>query len=133
MYPNVISILSKPSRILFWEKSSKSNENAISSHWTVLFSIEISMLVLGVASIFAKSASTFSWLVSIGTRPILIEFNLKISANLVEIIASNPQSCKPQGACSLEEPVPKLSPATKTFDPWYASLFRGKSGSFFQS
>ena len=82
------------------------------------------MLVLGVASIFAKSASTFSWLVSIGTRPILIEFNLKISANLVEIIASNPQSCNPQGACSLEEPVPKLSPATKTFDPLYASLFR---------
>ena len=62
-----------------------------------------------------------------------MEFSLKISANLVEIIASNPQSCKPQGACSLEEPVPKLSPATKTLDPLYALLLRGNSGSFFQS
>ena len=82
-----------------------------------MFSIEILMLVLGSASIFVKSPSTISLLVSIGTRPILIEFNLKISANFVEIIASNPQSCRPQGACSLEEPVPKLSPATKPFDP----------------
>ena len=90
-------------------------------------------LVFGFASIFVKRSSIFSELASIGTRPMLIEFNLKISANLVEIIASNPQSCRPQGACSLEEPVPKLSPATKTFAPLYASLFRGKSGSFFQS
>ena len=81
-----MSILSKPSSIRFWEKSSKSNENVISSHLTVLFFIEISMLVLGAASIFAKSASTFFWLVSIGTRPILIEFNLKISQEYFKII-----------------------------------------------
>ena len=32
------------------------------------------------------------------------------------MIASNPQSCSPQGACSLEDPVPKFVPVSKTFD-----------------
>ena len=73
------------------------------------------MFVFGLFSILLKRASTFFEDVSIGTRPIFIEFNLNISANFVEIMASNPQSWSPQGACSREEPVPKLSPATKTF------------------
>ena len=73
--------------------------------------------MLGSFSIFSKRPSTFCKDASIGKSPIFIEFNLNISANLVEMIASNPQSCRPQGACSRDEPVPKLSPATKTFDP----------------
>jgi len=108
--------LSIPSRILFCEKSSKSNSKITSSHSTDLFSTDICICVFGLLSILLKSASTSFWLASIGNSPILIEFNLNISANLVEIIASKPQSCNPQGACSLEDPVPKLCPATKTFE-----------------
>ena len=50
------------------------------------------MFVFGLFSILLNRASTFSEDVSIGRRPIFIEFNLNISANFVEIMASNPQS-----------------------------------------
>ena len=95
--------------------------------------LDISIFVFGFSETFLNNFSTISSLASIGRSPIFIEFNLKISANLDEMIASNPQSWSPQGACSLEDPVPKFVPVSKTFDSLKISLFNGKLASFFQS
>ena len=41
-----------------------------------------------------------------------------MSAKEVEITQRTPKSIRAQGACSREEPQPKLSPATIIFTPW---------------
>ena len=50
-----------------------------------------------------------------------------MSAKDVETTTLIPKSDKAQGACSREEPHPKLSPATKILDSLYAGLFKTKS------
>ena len=57
----------------------------------------------------------------IAKTPFLKQLLKKISAKLVEIITFIPKSNKAQGACSLEEPHPKLSPATRIFVFLYLS------------
>ena len=86
-----------------------------SGHDNVLFSMDICSSVLGFVSINSKSLSKISSLTSMGTRPIFRQLFLKISAKFEEITTSKPQSCNPQGACSLDDPVPKLGPATRIF------------------
>ena len=44
--------------------------------------------------------------------PFLKQLLKKISAKLVDIMHLIPKSFKAQGACSLEEPQPKLAPPT---------------------
>ena len=39
-----------------------------------------------------------------------------------------PKSCNAQGACSREEPQPKLRPATKMLGFWYLGSLKTKSG-----
>ena len=43
--------------------------------------------------------------------------------------ARMPQPVSAQGACSREEPQPKLSPASMIWQPWYSGWLSGKSGS----
>ena len=47
-----------------------------------------------------------------GKIPFLKQLLKKMSAKLVEIMHFIPKSSKAHGACSREEPQPKLSPAT---------------------
>ncbi len=49
------------------------------------------------------------------------------------MIASNPQSSRLHGACSREDPEPKLGPVTSTEAEAYSGLFRTKVGSRFPS
>ena len=48
----------------------------------------------------------------IGSMPFLKQLLKKMSAKLVDIMHLIPKSFKAQGACSLEEPQPKLAPPT---------------------
>ena len=50
-----------------------------------------------------------------------------MSAKEVDTTTFIPKSDKAQGACSREEPQPKLSPATNILESRYASLFKTKS------
>ena len=52
----------------------------------------------------------------------------KMSAKEVEITARKPASTRAQGACSREDPQPKLAPATSTCAPLASGRFRRKSG-----
>src|SRR5436309_13935016 len=49
-----------------------------------------------------------------GRRPFLRQLLRKIEANEVLTTARNPKSARAQGACSRDDPQPKLSPATST-------------------
>ena len=51
-----------------------------------------------------------------------------MSAKLGEITQRMPKSISAQGACSREEPQPKLSPATRIVAPLYSGRFSTKSG-----
>ena len=63
-----------------------------------------------------------------GSRPFFMALLRKISAKDVLMTARIPQPVNAQGACSRDEPQPKLSPATRICAPWYSGLLRGKSG-----
>jgi hypothetical protein len=54
-----------------------------------------------------------SGLTSTGSNPFFNELLLKISAKPVEMIARKPQPTSAHGACSREEPLPKLLPAIR--------------------
>ena len=77
------------------------------------------------------SASSAAWLAgstAMGSRPFLRALLLKMSAMRVETTARKPKSWSAQGACSREEPQPKLSPATSTAQPSASGRLRTKSG-----
>ena len=52
-----------------------------------------------------------------GSRPFFIAFCLKMSANDGATMARRPQPTSAQGACSRDEPQPKLAPATRICAP----------------
>ena len=52
--------------------------------------------------------------------PSVVQLPKKISANEPPMMARTPQLLSDSGACSREDPQPKLSPATRTAAPWYA-------------
>ncbi len=56
-----------------------------------------------------------------GSRPFFKALLRKISANDVLMTARMPQPNSAQGACSRDEPQPKLSPASRTWQSWYSS------------
>ena len=62
-----------------------------------------------------------------GIRPFFNALFLKISANEVLIIALKPKSTRAQGACSLDDPHPKLFPATRIEEFLASGLLRTKS------
>ena len=68
-----------------------------------------------------------------GRRPFLVAFCWKMSANERATIARKPQSTSAHGACSREEPQPKLSPARRIFAPFASGARSGKSGRVRQS
>jgi hypothetical protein len=77
-------------------------------------------------------ASSISWATSsgfstTGSRPLLKQLLLKMSAKLVEITHRIPKSISAHGACSRELPQPKLSPAISTDEPLYSGLLSTKS------
>ena len=61
------------------------------------------------------------------------EVEPKESPKLDEITQLIPKSISAHGACSLEDPQPKLSPATSTPTPLYSGRLRMKSGFTFPS
>ena len=63
-----------------------------------------------------------------GSRPFFSELLRKMSAISVLITARKPQSSSAQGACSREEPQPKLRPATSTWQPAACGWLSTKSG-----
>mmetsp|Transcript_64449 Transcript_64449/g.153820 ORF Transcript_64449/g.153820 Transcript_64449/m.153820 type:complete len:207 (-) Transcript_64449:1466-2086(-) len=64
-----------------------------------------------------------------GNMPFLKQLLKKMSAKLVEIRHRMPWSNNAQGACSRDEPQPKLSPQTRMLDLRYGCRFRTNSGS----
>mmetsp|Transcript_63643 Transcript_63643/g.164251 ORF Transcript_63643/g.164251 Transcript_63643/m.164251 type:complete len:204 (+) Transcript_63643:518-1129(+) len=64
-----------------------------------------------------------------GNMPFLKQLLKKMSAKLVEIKHRMPKSLIAHGACSREEPQPKLSPQTMILAWRYASRFSTNSGS----
>jgi len=52
---------------------------------------------------------------TIARMPFLAQLLKKMSAKLVEITQRIPKSVSAQGACSRDEPQPKLSPTTRIF------------------
>ena len=83
----------------------------------------------GAATSFATAAGSST----IGRSPFLSALFRKMSATRVEITARMPWSTSAHGACSREEPHPKLSPATRTVQPSASGRFRTKSGRGFPS
>mmetsp|Transcript_17410 Transcript_17410/g.27818 ORF Transcript_17410/g.27818 Transcript_17410/m.27818 type:complete len:291 (-) Transcript_17410:1108-1980(-) len=59
--------------------------------------------------------------------PFLKQLLKKMSAKLVEIMHLNPISFRAHGACSLDDPHPKFSPAIRIGAPLYTGWFRMKS------
>ena len=68
-----------------------------------------------------------------GRRPFFSAFCLKMSANERAITARKPQSTSAHGACSRDEPQPKLSPARRICAPAASGRSSGKSGVVRQS
>ena len=66
---------------------------------------------------FASTSSNRCWCSSasttIGSRPFFRALFRKMSANDVERIARIPHAVSAHGACSRDEPVPKLSPTSR--------------------
>ena len=75
----------------------------------------------------ATSACSSSSGMRSAARPIFVQLLLKMSANDGAMTTSKPKSCRPHGACSREEPQPKLRPASRIFAPVKAGLLSGKS------
>ena len=78
-------------------------------------------------------ASSIRWATASGGRttgrmPFLKQLLKKMSAKLVEITQRMPKSSSAQGACSRDEPQPKLSPATMISALRQAGWFSTKSG-----
>ena len=65
----------------------------------------------------SRSGSTM-----IGSRPFLSALPWKMSAQLVVMTAWTPQATSAQGACSRDEPQPKLSPAMRIRRPDHLGL-----------
>jgi hypothetical protein len=63
-----------------------------------------------------------------GNSPFFNELFLKMSAKLVEMTALNPYCVSAHGACSRDDPQPKLSPARSTWHARAAAWFRMNSG-----
>ena len=63
-----------------------------------------------------------------GTMPFCMQLLRKMSAKLGAMIARNPISFNAHGACSRDEPEPKLRPATRTVAPLYRGSFKMNSG-----
>ena len=78
-----------------------------------------STLICAFGSAFcaATSFAYTSGLTTTGSKPFFNELPLKMSANEVEMTTRSPQPTSAHGACSREEPQPKLSPASKTCAP----------------
>src|SRR4051812_30744442 len=68
----------------------------------------------------------------ISSRPFLAELLKKMSPNDGAMIARKPACWSAQGACSREEPQPKLSPATSTEPSANSVRFSTKFGSFWR-
>src|SRR5216684_3845649 len=51
-----------------------------------------------------------------------------MSPKLGAMTARKPACCRAHGACSRDEPEPKLRPETRMLAPWYWGLFSTKSG-----
>ena len=64
----------------------------------------------------------------IGSSPFLSALFWKMSANDVLTTARNPKPVSAHGACSRDEPQPKLSPASRICAPCAPGVFRTKSG-----
>ena len=62
---------------------------------------------------FPIIVSTVTWSSTTGTIPFCMQLLRKMSAKLGAMIARKPISFSAQGACSREEPEPKLRPATR--------------------
>ena len=66
---------------------------------------------------------------TIGRSPFFRLLLRKMSAKLVEITARMPQATSAQGACSRDEPVPKLSPTSRIWRSAIASRSITNKGS----
>jgi len=83
----------------------------------------------------ARSSRCCTWLAGsvTGTIPVLKQLALKMSAKLGAIKAPKPASRIAHGACSRDDPQPKLAPATITVAPSCSGRLRTKSLSCRQS
>mmetsp|Transcript_48880 Transcript_48880/g.127649 ORF Transcript_48880/g.127649 Transcript_48880/m.127649 type:complete len:380 (+) Transcript_48880:253-1392(+) len=107
---------SRPLRRQFFRKGSMSNEYVVPhSRITLCDSRSISISLSASAS--ASSSSTDSRGSVTGTMPFFMQFEWKMSANDDEMMARIPIPEMDHGACSRDEPHPKLSPATRIFVP----------------
>ena len=89
-----------------------------------------------ILTVAPGAASSFAWLAgssTTGTRPFLSALLRKMSAMRVETTARMPASTSAHGACSRDEPQPKLSPATRIVQPCASGRFRTNSARGFPS
>mmetsp|Transcript_2513 Transcript_2513/g.4267 ORF Transcript_2513/g.4267 Transcript_2513/m.4267 type:complete len:224 (+) Transcript_2513:159-830(+) len=108
-----------------------STSNLITSPSEVVISCASRSTVMRAFSPFSASAistSTCSCGSTIGSMPFLKLLLKKMSAKDVDTITLMPKSSSAQGACSREEPQPKLSPAIRICALRYCGLFSTKSG-----
>jgi hypothetical protein len=82
----------------------------------------------GSASTSANSCRETSSLTGAHTMPTFPQFVRKMSAKLGATMAVKPASSSAHGACSREDPHPKLRPASSTFAPACWGWFMGNSG-----
>src|SRR5829696_8331967 len=83
----------------------------------------------GSRSTARSSASPNSGETTTGTSPDLVALFRKMSPNLGETTARNPESVRAQTACSRDEPMPKLGPVTRMLAPANSGRLSTKSGS----
>ena len=93
---------------------------------TTWFGKSISSSCLALAS--AMSVFTVASSRTMGNMAFLKQLLKKMSAKAVEMMHRMPKSLIAHGACSREDPQPKLLPATKMEALRYGSLFNTKSG-----
>ena len=82
----------------------------------------------GSSATWSKSWRCVSSSTTMGSRPFFSALLRKMSAKLVERIARMPHEVSAHGACSRDEPHPKLSPASRTWRPCISGWLRMKSG-----
>src|SRR5216683_1282383 len=108
-----------------WRAKGSSGNGAVSPPAT---SVRVSRSMVTCAPGLERSRSCAAGSSTTGMSPFFSALLRKMSAIDELTTARKPKSCSAQGACSREEPQPKLAPATSTCAPAACGWLRGKSG-----
>ena len=118
---------SRPLSIFSFRTGSMSNEIVLPDGETTVW-VSRSTLTMWLPPLASSIRSASSeGVTTTGSRPLLKQLLLKMSAKLVEITHMIPKSISAHGACSRELPQPKLSPAIRTLAFLYSGRLSTKS------